>query len=549
MKFLVFTPPFRGHSNVLVAFAREYPEHDFKFVVTGWENVPVNLGLPATVLEAPPLRLKDPALWTLPRAAHLLPSCLDIARSYGPDVILYDFFSVEGRLVGEMLGVPTWGSIPAFLEPFDDREYLDAKLSTAENRSALETLRKFTGLHIETPQLEQVSDGFHLPGDLDIVWSYESLVPRDHGSGRATVPRIFAGTLSSPGRKCVEGRPRVLLSFGTVVMGNMWDFLQPLVTGLVSELAQLWTDFDVTFVTQGQTILDEYPKNWTVESFVDQGELLDGTTAFVTHGGSNSFHEAAVRKVPMVVFPFFGDQPAVARRVEELQIGRNVMERFDIDTQFASFTLDDFLVARIDSAVREVIRSPEAFEAAYSRLHLETSQLKDLMVGKIPLKNGDLLYGTNPARVSYVRETGSEEEFQLLKFLPFSKIAPRPDSLPRIVDIYHDSIRDPDIIESEMSQGTEYSNIIRSYRDFLEGETDIARMCLRGIDFFSQLFKIHFILDVYDPDISTITKMEIEYVLINRALFEGRVTFYRKVERVWTPVSYDKVAELIRRPI
>ncbi|KAI8086400.1 uncharacterized protein BX664DRAFT_299035 [Halteromyces radiatus] len=48
------------------------------------------------------------------------------------------------------------------------------------------------------------------------------------------------------------------------------------------------------------------------------------TRLFVTHGGAASVHEALFSKVPLFVFPFFGDQPLTARMVQQLHLGDTI---------------------------------------------------------------------------------------------------------------------------------------------------------------------------------------------------------------------------------
>ena len=55
-----------------------------------------------------------------------------------------------------------------------------------------------------------------------------------------------------------------------------------------------------------------------VESFVDQWAALADADLFVTHHGLNSTHEAIYQEVPMLSYPFFGDQPDLATRCQDL---------------------------------------------------------------------------------------------------------------------------------------------------------------------------------------------------------------------------------------
>lgn len=553
MKFLVFIPPFHGHANVLLAMARQHPEIDFEFIITGWSNILPNFGIHATLVDAELLDQTDPALWTLPRVVETLGECLRLTEESKPDVILYDFFSLEGRLVANALKIPAWCSIPAFLGPADDRRYIDAKLARPKNRECLRQINKTLGSSIKPSDFEPISDGFYLPGDIDLVWSYPAVTSPTHALGRANTPRVFVGSPVPPREAVPTSETIVLLSFGTVVMGNLWhqqESLRHKLQALVAELADSWATkhFKVRFVTQGRHVLDSYPSNWIVEERIDQAEALNEAAVFVTHGGSNSFHEALVRRMPMVALPFFGDQPLVAQRIEELGLGFNLQTATSIDTKDASEVFYPGLDRRIDRAVQLLLHDPTPFQEAYDRLHLKASPLGPLLAGRIPFEEGDLLYGTNPARKAYVEEINGQEEFHLLKFLPFSQIAPRSDALPRIVDIYHDAICDPKFYEQEIaSEFRPYADHIRAYHDFLEGERDITQMCLRGLDFFSHRYHIHFLLEVYDPMISVITTKEIQYILEYRMLFESHVTFYKKAAGTWIPVSFEDVEKITLR--
>ncbi len=51
---------------------------------------------------------------------------------------------------------------------------------------------------------------------------------------------------------------------------------------------------------------------------MDQWSALKDADLFVTHHGLNSTHEAIFHLVPMLSYPFFGDQPAMAARCQSL---------------------------------------------------------------------------------------------------------------------------------------------------------------------------------------------------------------------------------------
>jgi UDP:flavonoid glycosyltransferase YjiC (YdhE family) len=158
-------------------------------------------------------------------------------------------------------------------------------------------------------------------------------------------------------------------------MVHLWTVQEETRVGVkrcVTGLADLWKleHIDVIFVTQGKAVLDDYPPNWTVCDNVDQQEVLSRADVFVTHGGSNSFHEALLMKVPMVVVPFFGDQVLVGERVEELGIGIDLAEDNGIDKNKSKAFLNAELIKRIDAAVFQIL-SDEKYRKTFDALNLQ----------------------------------------------------------------------------------------------------------------------------------------------------------------------------------
>ncbi len=58
----------------------------------------------------------------------------------------------------------------------------------------------------------------------------------------------------------------------------------------------------------------------TVLDFAPQWSALAEADAFITHHGLNSTHEAIFHRVPMLSYPFFWDQPALAAKCQEFGV-------------------------------------------------------------------------------------------------------------------------------------------------------------------------------------------------------------------------------------
>ncbi len=366
-RILVFCVPFNGHLNVLKEMMKRYAHtFQFKLVITGWTNVspPLSdfLG-DYEIVAKEKLSETDPCLWTFPRVLTQLDTCLTIAEEFKPDLILYDFFSLEGYFVGKKKNIPYWCSVPAMIGSFDDQKYVQEKLSSQINKNAISEMYKKYGIDIKKEQIELISDGFHLAGQCNVIWSYEDVVESHFLRNRARSEYLFVGNPQIIcKRKKETNKPLVYFSLGTVVMNNLWsqqEETRKKLTAFIDALAKKWENknVDVLFISRGQKVLETYPKNWTVLPQVNQMEILSRAAVFVTHGGSNSFHESILQKVPMVVIPFFGDQILVGKRVEQLGIGINTCRDASIDTRRSKKFLDENLVIRVDKAVFEILKN------------------------------------------------------------------------------------------------------------------------------------------------------------------------------------------------
>lgn len=363
---MIFTIPNDGHLNILRRMVRDYRgAYEFQFVLVDRNNTSPDLADSGVAVVRPSASTglrNTPAGQVFARVLAQLDECLAAARSFEPDLIVYDFCAVEGYFVGQVLGVRTWCSIPGLVGPQTDRDYLARSLATPENRNALAAIARRFGVRVRPDQVELISNSLHLPAELNLLWSYPSVTPADFLVNRSPARYQFAGYLSDghPARREAGGVPTVYLSFGTEVMDNLWLDQEEIRLGIrrcVAGLARRWASWpaEVVFATQDKPVLDRYPANWRVCPRADQQETLSRADVFVTHGGSNSLHEAVLLRVPMVVVPFFGDQMLVGRRVRELGIGITLDTPEGVEKDKPRPHLNDGLAARIDQAVCRVL--------------------------------------------------------------------------------------------------------------------------------------------------------------------------------------------------
>ena len=287
-------------------------------------------------------------------------------RDLGPSLVIYDTFAVIGRVAARALGLPHVNVCaghnmdPARLVP---ALHEDPRVRLAPVcLDAVDALRQRHGLDDASP-FSYVSG---LSPDLNVYCEPPAFLTP--GEAEAFQPVAFHGSLpghaeaaardGGPSPFGPEGRTiDVYVSFGTVV----WRYwAEEALAALAAISEALGTRQDVrAIVSLGGTDLDADAvdsiarPNIRVEEWVEQWHVLQHADVFVTHQGLNSTHEAIYNLVPMLSYPFFSDQPALAERCRSLGLAVPLahLPRAPIDAP------------AVDAALVELLESREELEA------------------------------------------------------------------------------------------------------------------------------------------------------------------------------------------
>jgi len=252
-----------------------------------------------------------------------------------PSLILHDAFAVVARAVANRLGLPRVSVCSGHnVAPrrFTQMMEQDPYVRTApECLRAVAVLREKYGIADASP-FSYIST---LSPLLNLYCEPPEFLTKDERP--AFAPLAFFGSLLSaqdanrggpdaPRRRSLRGNAeiRLFISFGTVVWrafggAHAADALRAM-TSLTAACARM-KNVRAT-VSLGRASLDALQvaalasANVTVETYVDQLDVLRRTDAFITHHGLNSTHEAIFHGVPMISHPFFWDQPALAARCQ-----------------------------------------------------------------------------------------------------------------------------------------------------------------------------------------------------------------------------------------
>jgi UDP:flavonoid glycosyltransferase YjiC (YdhE family) len=242
-----------------------------------------------------------------------------------PSVIVHDTFAVIGWVVADYLGIPRVNVCAG--HDVDPARFIAALATDPRVRisprchEAVDLLRTRYGVSDASP--------FSYVGGLsrDVNLYCEPAAFLDEEQRRRFEPMAFYGSLPDacawPGTIGVsDNRGRaaraisVYICFGTVV----WRYYKAEALRALSALASWFARQPHVRVTisLGGTAIDEAQRaalarpNVSVETSVDQWAMLAQSDLFITHHGLNSTHEAIFHRVPMISYPFFWDQPALA---------------------------------------------------------------------------------------------------------------------------------------------------------------------------------------------------------------------------------------------
>jgi UDP:flavonoid glycosyltransferase YjiC (YdhE family) len=309
-----------------------------------------------------------PSRWVTFAAAYAEPLIAAVG-ALRPGLIVYDSFAVAAPLIGRRLGVPYVGmraghaQVPA--AAIAELRADPRVVTSPACRAAVETLRAAYDMPDASPF-----------SYLDGVSPYLNLYPEppqflDGAARRAFEPLAFFGSLAPDLRDAAAGAPafapepsrlRVYMSFGSVIWRYYADIARAAMRQLIAAFsaydAQVLVGFGGQAITPADRARLGRPRV-RLDGWADQWSALADADLFVTHHGLNSTHEAVFHRVPMLSYPFFGDQPAMARDCQRLGIAVPLADaaRAPLDAAAVRRAIDDVLARRHDVAARlEVAR-------------------------------------------------------------------------------------------------------------------------------------------------------------------------------------------------
>ena len=240
------------------------------------------------------------------------------------DYLIYDNHFPVGRIIANVLQLPSVSSCTTFafnqyITFNDEHESREVDEMNPLYQSCLAGMEKWNKQY--GMKCTSMYDIMNHPGDITIVYTSKEYQPRSDvfdesykfvGPSIATRKEIGSFPIEH-----LKDEKVIFISMGTVFNE------QP---ELYEKCFEAFKDVEATVVlVVGKKInisqFENIPDNFKLYNYVPQLEVLQHADVFVTHGGMNSSSEALYYGVPLVVIPVTGDQPLVAKRVNEVGAG------------------------------------------------------------------------------------------------------------------------------------------------------------------------------------------------------------------------------------
>ncbi len=339
-KVLIFNDPSSGHFNPTVALTQELISRGEQVIY--YESSEYQSKVEATGAS---FRSTDISTFisrvtggkrfgrALSGLAPIIDKLAPLVQEEKPDYVMYDSMCVWGRILAEILHVPTirLNSTYVFSEytfsPLQvaSQSFLIAKIILAIIRTPLlqSPLDRITAKYgLKVVQFDQL---FTQPEMLDIVFLPKTFQIAADKFGESfkfvgpSMQRREEGVEDFPFASLqASGKPLLYISLGTN-FNKQASFYKECITAFKDS-----TMWQVVMAVGNRVDVDSLgsiPSNFIIRSSVPQLKLLEQVSVFITHGGMNSTMEALYNGVPLIVLPQMGEQKITARQVSALGLG------------------------------------------------------------------------------------------------------------------------------------------------------------------------------------------------------------------------------------
>lgn len=366
-KFLFAVPPFKGHINPTLSLGATLLNRNHEVAWAGMTQIDPELlpsggkyfymqetgrknkleiesiiqlqnkGANMPALEALKLGLQDTYI---PFAKMMIEEFNAVVDTFEPDVIINDCITLVGALSAHMKDIPI-----ATLTPITPNALVDPKSApkvTEWVHNSIIEMQKEIGIDGDKEYIQSDVLNMYYTSQLFCGYTEETTPPYMRFIGALTGRPDH--TSFDWERFLKSKQPRIYISIGTVLVNSRKDFFERMIAAL--------KDKPVTVIAAADPeIMDEWPDNFIVQSYVPQSELLTHVDMVIGHGGLNTVCDTYINGIPMLIIPMAFDQSHTAQLIENYGCG--------IWIKYTRMRVQD-----IEHAVKELLYNPKYKKAA-----------------------------------------------------------------------------------------------------------------------------------------------------------------------------------------
>lgn len=331
MQILMTTQPGHGHLNPMlpIAAALQVAGHHVRFAVAasfiptiqrhGFEAVAAGVDylesqVEDTFPEVAAMSDAERSEWFIAdlfgdmAATQMAADLTEICHVWRPDLIVRGAFEFGACVVAEKFNIP---HVAINVGLFHSPQILAGAIA-----EQMAFLRMLHGLSAQ-PALEMLYRHLYLSNlprrfehpDVMLPVGYRPFQPQFKAPAQATLPDYI---------HTLPDQPTVHVTLGTV-FNNRPAVYQLIIEALREEPLNL-----IVAIGKGQDVTQfgPQPANVYIENFISHALLLPYCDLVIGHGGSGTTLHAMAEGLPQLVVPLSAEQPYVANRVTDLQVGK-----------------------------------------------------------------------------------------------------------------------------------------------------------------------------------------------------------------------------------
>jgi UDP:flavonoid glycosyltransferase YjiC (YdhE family) len=246
--------------------------------------------------ETPEAVFRAPSVANAALSRRVFPRLLELTIDWVPDLLIYDPFQGAMPLTAAIRGIPAVEHQSGMISGRVLTQLIGEHLADLYRGHGMSGPPAVASIEIVPPSLRD-------PDPQSLQARYVS----PHGSA------VLPADLTKP-----AVRPRVVISFGTVLSSNMRD---DRLAALLPVLARHEAEFLLPAAVVDNRDVGDVPANVRLLAWAPLAEILRYCDGIIHHGGAGTFMSAVVAGTPQLIVPHAGDQYFNARLAQKHGFG------------------------------------------------------------------------------------------------------------------------------------------------------------------------------------------------------------------------------------